>query len=302
MANMWGEGIMGWLGGFFKKINQMITGNAPVDEAFFDSLEEQLILADVGVSTAMRLTEALRERAKEERWSEAGQLREAMEAAAAEILTAGEHAPRLEKGRLNVILLVGVNGVGKTTSLGKLAYRLKEEGWRVLAAAADTFRAGAVDQLEIWCRRCGIDLVRHQEGGDPGAVVFDAIQAANARKMDVLLVDTAGRLQNKVNLMEELKKIRRVIQRELPDQPGEVLLVLDAATGQNALSQAELFREAAQVTGVILTKMDGTAKGGGVLGVQSEYGLPVKWIGTGEQIEQLEVFDAEGFSRALFEE
>jgi fused signal recognition particle receptor len=293
---------MGLLGGFFKKINQMITGHAPVDEAFFDSLEEQLILADVGVSTAMRLTEALRERAKEERWSEAGQLREAMEAAAAEILTAGEHAPRLEKGRLNVILLVGVNGVGKTTSLGKLAYRLKEEGWRVLAAAADTFRAGAVDQLEIWCRRCGIDLVRHQEGGDPGAVVFDAIQAANARKMDVLLVDTAGRLQNKVNLMEELKKIRRVIQRELPDQPGEVLLVLDAATGQNALSQAELFREAAQVTGVILTKMDGTAKGGVVLGVQSEYGLPVKWIGTGEQIEQLEVFDAEGFSRALFEE
>ncbi|MDR1204597.1 MAG: signal recognition particle-docking protein FtsY [Peptococcaceae bacterium] len=293
---------MGLLGGFFKKINQMITGHTPVDEAFFDSLEEQLILADVGVSTAMRLTEALREKSKEEKWTEAGQLREAMEAAVAEILTAGEHAPCLEKGRLNVILLVGVNGVGKTTSLGKLAYRLKEEGWRVLAAAADTFRAGAVDQLEVWCRRCGIDLVRHQEGSDPGAVVFDAIQAANARKMDVLLVDTAGRLQNKVNLMEELKKIRRVIQRELPDQPGEVLLVLDAATGQNALSQAELFREAAQVTGVILTKMDGTAKGGVVLGVQSEYGLPVKWVGTGEQIGQLEVFDAEGFSRALFEE
>jgi fused signal recognition particle receptor len=225
-----------------------------------------------------------------------------MEAAVAEILTAGEHAPRLEKGRLNVILLVGVNGVGKTTSLGKLAYRLKQEGYQVMAAAADTFRAGAIDQLEVWCRRSGIDLIRHQEGGDPGAVVFDALQAANARKIDVLLVDTAGRLQNKVNLMEELKKIRRVIQRELPDQPGEVLLVLDAATGQNALSQAELFREAAQVTGVILTKMDGTAKGGVVLGVQSEYGLPVKWVGTGEKIEQLEIFDAEGFSRALFEE
>jgi fused signal recognition particle receptor len=293
---------MGLLGGFFKKINQMVTGRAPVDEAFFESLEEQLILADVGVSTAMRLTEAMREKSKEEQWESADQLREAMEAAAAEILTAGEHAAGWDKGRLNVVLLVGVNGVGKTTSLGKLAYRLKQEGYQVMAAAADTFRAGAIDQLEVWRQRCGIDLVRHQEGSDPGAVVFDAIQSAKSKKTDVLLVDTAGRLQNKVNLMEELKKIRRVIQRELPDQPCETLLVLDAATGQNALSQAELFHEAAQVTGVILTKMDGTAKGGVVLGVQSEYGLPVKWIGTGEKIEQLEAFDAERFSRALFEE
>jgi fused signal recognition particle receptor len=293
---------MGLFGGFFKKINQMITGHTPVDEAFFESLEEQLILADVGAATAMGLTDALREKSKEEKWTESGQLRDAMEASLTEILGSGDHAPRLDRDRLNVVLLVGVNGVGKTTSLAKLAFRLKGEGCQVLAAAADTFRAGAIDQLEIWCRRCGVDLIRHQEGGDPGAVVFDAIQAARARKADVLLVDTAGRLQNKVNLMEELKKIRRVIQRELPDQPGEVLLVLDAATGQNALSQAELFREAAGVTGVILTKMDGTAKGGVVLGVQSEYGLPVKWIGTGEKIEQLEAFDPQSFSRALFEE
>jgi len=195
--------------------------------------------------------------------------------------------------------MVGVNGVGKTTSIGKLSYELRKQGYKVLAAAGDTFRAAAIEQLQVWCQRAGIDLIHHKEGSDPAAVVYDALQAAKSRKTDVLIIDTAGRLQTKKNLMEELKKIRRVVEREVPDGLKEILLTLDATTGQNALSQAKLFTEAAGVTGVILTKLDGTAKGGVILGIQDEYQIPVKFIGTGEKIENMEEFDPKAFSRAL---
>jgi fused signal recognition particle receptor len=276
-------------------------GLVRIDGKFFEELEEQLILADVGAVTAMDLTEALEREAKK-------QGLDSIEACAAcfrqqitALLAEGDHELRLETQGLTVILVLGVNGAGKTTSIGKLAGRLKAQGKKVLVAAADTFRAAAIDQLAVWCARAGVEMVRHHEGADSGAVVFDAIAAAHSRKADVLLVDTAGRLQNKTNLMEELKKLRRIIEREHPGQPSEALLVLDATTGQNALSQAKLFKEAAGVTGVILTKLDGTAKGGVILGVQHQYGLPVKLTGWGEGLEDLRPFDAQAFSRRLFE-
>lgn len=285
---------------FVERITGIVTGRKYIDAELFDELEEALIQADVGVNTSLKLVEILKKKVKEDKLEESQELRRVMEEEISRMLREGDHLFQVEKGQINVILMVGVNGVGKTTSIGKLSYRLKQDGYRVLVAAGDTFRAAAIDQLKVWCQRAGVDMIQQNEGSDPAAVVFDALQAAKSRKMDALIIDTAGRLQNKTNLMEELKKIRRVIEREIPQGPHEILLVLDATTGQNALSQAKLFREATGVTGVILTKLDGTAKGGVILGIQNEYGLPVKFIGTGEKIENIAEFDPEAFSRALF--
>ncbi|MCR4442356.1 MAG: signal recognition particle-docking protein FtsY [Peptococcaceae bacterium] len=284
---------------FFDKVAGLLTGVKPIDEELFEKLEEALIGADVGVATSLKLVGNIRKKAGEKKLREAHELRAVLEEEIKRMLAEGDHELHLDKNALNVILMVGVNGTGKTTSIGKLGYRLKKEGYSVMAAAGDTFRAAAIEQLQVWCQRSGIDLIKHNEGADPAAVVYDALQAARSRKIEVLLVDTAGRLQTKTNLMEELKKMRRVIARECPGAPQEVLLTLDAATGQNALSQAKLFSEAVTVTGVILTKLDGTARGGVILGIQDEYKLPVKFIGTGEKIADLEKFVPENFSRAL---
>lgn len=290
---------MGLLGGIFQKIGKILSGQK-IDDQFFDELEEQMILADVGGVTAMELVDGLRLRARKEKMDTIEAVAASLKAEVSRMLGEGDHELKLEKGQLKVILFLGVNGVGKTTTIGKLASQMKQDGYKVIVAAADTFRAAAIDQLEVWCKRAQVDLVRHQEGADPGSVVYDALAAARSRKADVLLVDTAGRLQNKAHLMEELKKICRIIQRECPGQPDEVLLVLDAATGQNALSQARLFKEAAGVTGVVLTKLDGTAKGGIVLGIQNEYQLPVKFTGWGEGIRDLKPFNADEFAERLF--
>lgn len=290
---------MGLFESFFKKISNVVTGRGSIDEELFEELEEALILADVGVETAVRLVEVVRRRTKEEKLNTAEQLQDVLREEIAIILKEGQHGLPVEKGRLTPILIVGVNGVGKTTSLGKLGYWLKNKGYKVIVAAADTFRAAAIEQLQVWCNRAGLELVHHQEGADPAAVVYDALQAAKSRQMDVVLIDTAGRLQTKTNLMEELKKIRRVIDKEIPDADEEILLVLDATTGQNALSQAKLFTQAVGVTGVIITKMEGTAKGGVILGIQNEYKLPVKFIGVGEDIASLKEFDENSFSQGL---
>ncbi|MFA6661788.1 MAG: signal recognition particle-docking protein FtsY [Bacilli bacterium] len=290
---------MGLFESFFKKVTAVVTGRGSLDEELFEELEEALILADVGVETAIQLVEAVRRRTREEKLSTAEELQEVLREEIVAILKEGQHRLFLEKGRVTPILVVGVNGVGKTTSLGKLGYWLKTKGFKVMVAAADTFRAAAIEQLEVWCNQAGLELIHHQEGADPAAVVYDALQAAKSRQFEVLLIDTAGRLQTKTNLMEELKKIRRVIDKEIPEASEEVFLVLDATTGQNALSQAKLFSQAVGVTGVILTKMEGTAKGGVILGIQNEYKLPVKFIGVGEKIDSLKEFDAETFSQGL---
>ncbi len=284
---------------FVDKVTGIVTGKKPIDEELFEELEAALVQADIGVQTALNLVANLRKKAKTDGLREAGELRGYLEEEINKILKEGGHELVLDKDMLNIILMVGVNGAGKTTTIGKLSYRLRKKGHKVLVAAADTFRAAAIDQLQIWCERAGVDIVKHKEGSDPAAVVFDAIQAAKARKVGVLIIDTAGRLQNKTNLIEELKKIRRILERECPGSRQEILLTLDATTGQNALSQAKIFSEAVGVNGVVLTKLDGTAKGGVILGIQDEYKLPVKFIGTGEKIENLEEFDAEIFSRAL---
>ena len=291
---------MSLFGGLFQRISQAM-GLSKISDDFFDALEEQLIMADVGAAIALELTEELRKEAKKQGFNTVEACENHFRERITAMLAEGEHTLQFAESGLTVILFLGVNGVGKTTTIGKLALQLREKGLSVLVAAADTFRAAAIDQLAIWCARAGVDLIRQQEGVDPGSVVYDAIAAAHSRKTDVLLVDTAGRLQTKHNLMEELKKLRRIIEREHPGQPREVLLVLDATTGQNALSQAKMFKEAAGVTGVVLTKLDGTAKGGVVLGITHEYGLPVKFTGWGENIGDLEPFDAAEFSRRLFE-
>lgn len=285
--------------GFMDKLFGMISGKE-IDDDLYEDLEEALISGDVGVNTALELVENLRERERKDKLKTA----EDLQAALAEELQARLAVPDAVlaevPGALNIILVVGVNGVGKTTSIGKLAYLLQGEGKRVLLAAADTFRAAASEQLKIWGDRVGCGVIAHQEGADPAAVVFDAIAAAKSRSVDWLIIDTAGRLHNKVNLMNELNKIRRIIDREAPDALREVLLVLDATTGQNALSQAKAFSEATGLTGVILTKLDGTAKGGVVIGINSEYDLPVKFVGVGEQMDQLLPFNASEFASALF--
>lgn len=285
--------------GFVKKIFDAFTGKE-IDDDLYDELEELLIQGDVGVNTAVDLVERLREREKTDKLKYAEQLRDALVDEIAKIMGDEVATLDLSDDTLNIILMVGVNGVGKTTSIGKLAYLLKQQGHKVILGAGDTFRAAAAEQLKVWGDRVGCDVISHQEGADPAAVVFDAIAAAKSRKCDVLIVDTAGRLQNKSNLMNELSKMRKVIDREAPGCLKEVLLVLDATTGQNAISQAKIFGDATGVTGVILTKLDGTAKGGVVIGIRSEFDLPVKLIGTGEAIDNLEYFDAKAFGEALF--
>ena len=285
--------------GFMEKVFGVLSGKE-IDDDLYEELEEALIQGDVGVNTALDLVERLREREKKDKLKNSAQLQEAFADELVELLGEEEQPLNLVSGELNIILFVGVNGVGKTTSIGKIAYQLKEDGHKVILGAADTFRAAAADQLKIWGERVGCDVIAHQEGADPAAVVFDAIAAAKSRGCDVLLIDTAGRLQNKVNLMNELGKIRKIIDREAPGCLRDVLLVLDATTGQNALNQAKVFKETAGVSGVILTKLDGTAKGGVVIGLKAEYDLPIKYIGVGEQKEHLQVFNPRTFAEALF--
>ncbi len=293
------EGLSKTRKGFMEKMFGLLSGKA-IDDDLYDEIEEALIQGDVGVQTSLALVERLRERERKDKLKNSEQLQEAFAEELAELLGEDEKPIHLEENTLNIVLFVGVNGVGKTTSIGKIAYQLKEQGHKVILGAADTFRAAASDQLKIWGERVGCDVIAHQEGADPAAVVFDSIAAAKSRKCDVLLIDTAGRLQNKTNLMNELSKIRKIIDREAPDALRDVLLVLDATTGQNALNQAKVFKETAGVTGVVLTKLDGTAKGGVVIGIKEEYDLPIKYIGVGEQKEHLQVFNPRSFAEALF--
>ena len=286
--------------GLFDKIKKLnvFSGFFSVDEDFFEELEENLILSDMGMDTTLEAVETLRERVKANKIKEPEEVKACLREILVEMLDVGSTALDLTD-KPAVILMIGVNGVGKTTTIGKLANLLKNQGNRVLLAAGDTFRAAAADQLAIWADRAKVDLVRHEEGSDPAAVVFDAMNAARARKTDVVLVDTAGRLHNKQNLMNELNKIRRVIDREGTASSKEVLLVLDATTGQNGLIQAKQFGESAGITGIVLTKLDGTAKGGVVLAIAKEMGVPVKFVGLGEGIDDLQPFDAEAFAEAL---
>ena len=289
---------------FGQRLNELFANFRSVDEDFFEELEETLIGADVGFDTSLKITEALRQEVKLRNVKKPAQVQNTIIEKMVDLYEeAGineNNAINLQPNGLTVILFVGVNGVGKTTSIGKLAHQYKLEGKKVLMAAADTFRAGAIDQLVVWGERASVEVVRGNAGGDPAAVVFDAVERAKAEQADVLLVDTAGRLQNKVNLMKELEKIKRVIQREIPDAPHEVLLVVDATTGQNAMTQAKQFKETTDVTGLVLTKLDGTAKGGIVIAIRNELHLPVKLVGLGEGINDLEPFNANDFAMGLF--
>jgi fused signal recognition particle receptor len=293
------NGLLKTKNAFLGKIDDIIKSFVRIDEEFFEELEELLISADVGVATTEYILDMLRDRVRDSRQTEP----EAVKNMLMDILlqTVGEAEELRMSTKPSVIFVIGVNGVGKTTSIGKISAELKRQGKRVVVAAADTFRAAAADQLAVWCERANVDLVRQAAGADPASVVFDAIQAVKARGADVLIVDTAGRLHNKKNLMDELAKMNRVIQRELPDSAMETLLVLDAATGQNGISQAKEFKSAANITGLILTKLDGTAKGGVVLSIRRELGFPVKFIGVGEQIDDMKPFVPDEYVRALFE-
>ncbi len=286
---------------FTGKVDSVFRAFAKIDDDLYDELEEALILADIGGQTSMEIVDSLRERVKEKRITDGAAAKEELKAIITEILAGGDSELRLDT-KPTVVLVIGVNGVGKTTTIGKLTNRLKNEGKTVVLAAADTFRAAAADQLEIWAERNGVQLIRLTEGADPAAVIFDGCGAAKKRGADVLICDTAGRLHNKRNLMEELKKIYRVIERELPGARKEVLLVLDATTGQNAVNQAEEFNKAAELTGIVLTKLDGTAKGGIVIQIIQKLGVPVKFVGVGEGIDDLQPFDAADFAAALFPE
>ncbi len=286
--------------GFFDKIRKIgiFNGFSKLDDDFYDELEESLVMADMGAETTMEAVEELKQRCKRNKIKDTDGAKACMKEILAEILTVGD--PRVDMSRTPaVVLFIGVNGVGKTTSIGKLAARWKGEGKRVLLCAGDTFRAAAADQLTIWSERAGVDIIKQHEGADPAAVVYDAMSAAKARKTDVVLVDTAGRLHNKQNLMNELNKISRVIDRECPDASRETLLVLDATTGQNGLIQAKQFGESAGITGIVLTKLDGTAKGGIVIAIAKELGVPVKYVGVGERVGDLQPFDAKAFVEAL---
>lgn len=289
---------------FVGKVEDLLLRRKKIDEAFYEELEEILIGADVGVNTVLDLVDDLRSEVRQRKIEEAQDLQPILMEKLVGLLQGEEEEAKplrtSTNGGLTIYLFVGVNGVGKTTSIGKLAYRFKQEGKKVLMAAGDTFRAGAIEQLEVWGQRAGVDVIKHQAGSDPAAVMFDAVQAAKTRGVDILLCDTAGRLQNKANLMEELNKIYRVIRREVPDAPHEVLLVVDATTGQNALHQAKMFGEKTGVSGLILTKLDGTAKGGIVIAIRQELNLPVKFVGLGEKMDDLEPFDSEQFVHALF--
>ena len=281
------------------KVDALLNSFTKIDEDFFEELEENLIMADVGAVTAARICDRLRKKVKEEGLASPDQVRSGLKQIISQMLEGPSELDLSTKP--SVILVIGVNGVGKTTTIGKLANNLRQQGKKVLLAAADTFRAAAIDQLQIWADRAQVDLVRHEEGSDPAAVVFDAINAGTARGCDVVICDTAGRLHNKKKLMDALSKIARVIEREAPGCAKEVLLVLDATTGQNALNQAKLFREAAGLTGLVLTKLDGTARGGVVIGIREELDIPIKYIGVGEQIDDLRPFDPVEFANALFQ-
>lgn len=286
---------------FVSGIDSLFSGFSEIDEDFYEELEEILIMADIGVATTEKIIENLREKVKEQKIKEISVCRDLLIDSIKEQMKVEESAYEFEN-RTSVVLLIGVNGVGKTTSVGKLAGQMKEQGKKVILAAADTFRAAAIDQLTEWAHRAGVEIIAGQEGGDPAAVVYDAVNAAKARKADVLICDTAGRLHNKKNLMEELKKINRIIEREFPEAYRETLVVLDGTTGQNALVQAKQFSEVADITGIVLTKLDGTAKGGIAIAIQSEMNIPVKYIGIGEKIDDLQKFDADRFVDALFEQ
>jgi len=286
--------------GFVDRLEQIFTGAGKIDDDLYEELEDVLIQSDVGAATALELVEQLRRTVKERKISDPAVLKEVLKEQITFIL--GEKSPlNISSQGPTVFLVVGVNGVGKTTTIGKLAKYLQSEGNTVLLAAGDTFRAAATEQLEIWGQRAQAEVIKQGEGADPAAVAFDAVRAAKARGVGYLLIDTAGRLHNKVNLMKELAKIKKVIEREVPEAPHEVLLVLDATTGQNAVQQVKLFQEAVNVTGIILTKLDGTAKGGVILGIQGETAVPVKMIGVGEGIEDLRPFEPQEFASALFE-
>ena len=303
------------MAGFFKKlvsgltktrdnivhgIDNVFSGFSKIDDDFYEELEETLIMGDLGVNTTEEIIENLKEKVKENHIKDPADCKELLINTIKEQMDLGENAYEFEN-RKSIVLVIGVNGVGKTTSIGKLAAQLKAQGKKVVLAAADTFRAAAIEQLTEWADRSGVDIISQSEGSDPAAVIYDAISAGRARNADVIICDTAGRLHNKKNLMEELKKINRIIDKEMPEAYRENLIVLDGTTGQNALSQLKEFKEAADVTGIILTKMDGTAKGGIAVAIQAEYGIPVKYIGVGEHIDDLQMFNSQDFVNALFD-
>ena len=283
---------------FDEKINNIFSSFRKVDEEFLDELEEILIMSDIGMDTSIKIINALRERIKKEKLQDEEEVKQALREEMQKILDVTDISLHLET-KPSVILVVGVNGVGKTTSIGKIANRLAKDGKKVVVAAADTFRAAAVEQLEIWAKRAGSDIVKREEGVDPASVVYDAIKITKEKQADVLIVDTAGRLHNKKYLMDELNKIQKVIQKEMPDADKEVLLVIDGTTGQNAISQVKAFKEETPITGLVLTKLDGTAKGGVVIGIVEENKIPVKFIGIGEQIDDMEIFNSEDFVKAI---
>lgn len=303
MSEKFKEGLTKTRDNFSGKVNDLVARYRKVDEDFFEELEEILIQADVGFDTVMQLVEELKMEVKRKNITNPEDVKSVISEKLVEIYDAGDESGtslNMQNDSLTIILFVGVNGVGKTTTIGKLAHKFKQDGKKVLLAAGDTFRAGAIEQLEVWGDRVGVDVIKQGEGSDPAAVMFDAVQAAKARQADVLLCDTAGRLQNKVNLMKELEKVKRVIEREVPGAPHEVLLVLDATTGQNALIQAKTFKEATNVSGIVLSKLDGTAKGGIVLAIRNELQIPVKFVGLGEKMDDLQVFDPEKYVYGLF--
>ncbi|KUO52399.1 MAG: signal recognition particle-docking protein FtsY [Desulfitibacter sp. BRH_c19] len=286
--------------GFVDKVTELVTGYKKIDDEFFEKLEEILIEADIGVNTSLKLAKNLKQRIYDEKVSDMDRVNEIIQEELVALLEDDIKTINLSEQKPTVIMVVGVNGVGKTTTIGKLAYNFKEQGKKVILAAGDTFRAAASEQLSIWAERANADIVKHQEGSDSAAVAYDAVQAAISRKADVVLIDTAGRLHNKINLMNEIGKVKKVISKAKVDAPNEVLLVLDATTGQNAISQAKNFKEVVDVTGIVLTKLDGTAKGGVIFGIKEELGLPIKYIGVGEKIEDLKPFNPNDFVKALF--
>ena len=281
-------------------MDSIFSGFSAIDEDFYEELEETLIMGDLGIQTTMSVLEDLRKKVKEQHIKEPVECKQLLIDSIREQMDLGENAYEFEN-RKSVVLVIGVNGVGKTTSVGKLAGQLKDEGKKVILAAADTFRAAAIEQLTEWANRAGVEIIAQQEGSDPAAVIYDAVAAAKSRQADVLICDTAGRLHNKKNLMEELRKINRIIDKEYPDAYRETLVVLDGSTGQNAMAQAKQFMEVADITGIILTKLDGTAKGGIAVAIQSELGIPVKYVGVGEKIDDLQKFNSEDFVTALFD-
>ncbi len=297
------DGLSKTRNNFSDKVNDLVARYRKVDEDFFEELEEILIQADVGFDTVMKLIEELKMEVKRRNIQDPSEVQSVISEKLVAIYNGGEEQStklNIQEDGLTVILFVGVNGVGKTTTIGKLGHKLKIEGKSVLLAAGDTFRAGAIEQLEVWGERAAVDVIKQAEGSDPAAVMFDAIKAAKSRKVDILICDTAGRLQNKVNLMKELEKVKRVIEREVPGAPHEVLLVLDATTGQNALIQAKTFKEVTDVSGIVLSKLDGTAKGGIVLAIRNELKIPVKYVGLGEKMDDLQEFNAEQYVYGLF--